>query len=196
VNRAIGLGIIEKAAQVHSARLLYNTSFSLPMKKYTALALLIPAFLGLIAPLPFTASAIAASKISKVAQYGPWRFSIQTLGSVGRTTKNPLDPESTLEASGHWVYARVRITNTSKTRQSAKNLILSTGSTLISSNGKAYDLDDQATGFFYDHLENRPFNPGESREINFFFDTPTRATFQRLEIPAMKSMSNIRLEFK
>ena len=166
------------------------------MKKSIVLALLIPALLGPIAALTTADHTIAASKMSKAAKYGPWQFSLHSLGSMGRTMKDPLDPDATVEAAGHWVYAQVRITNTSNTRQSAKNLILTTGSQLVSSQGKSYDLDNTATGYPYDHLEEKPFSPGESRDVKFFFDAPTNDTFQRLEIVTMKSLANIRLDFK
>lgn len=168
------------------------------MKKTIALTLLLLLIPSLITPCIalYSESAIAAApKVGKTAKYGVWQFSLQTLGTAGRTMKNPLDPESTLEAAGHWVYAQVRITNTSATRQSAKNLILAAGSTLVNPKGKSYDLDTEATGYFYDRLEEKPFSPGESRDIYFFFDTPTNESFQRLEIVAMKSLANIRLSF-
>lgn len=167
------------------------------MKRTIALAVLLlvlPSLLTSFIPF-YSESAIAAPKNSKTAKYGIWHFSLQTLGSAGRTMRNPLDPESTLEAAGHWVYAQVRITNTSATRQSAKNLIVTAGSTLVTPKGKSYDLDNEATGYVYDRLEEKPFSPGESRDIYFFFDTPTNESFQRLEIVAMKSLANIRLSF-
>ncbi len=165
-------------------------------RRIIALALLIPAFLQLIDPCPFANSAIVATKISKTAGNGIWKFSLQTIGSTGRTTRKPLEPDITLKASGHWVYAQVRITNISATRQSAKNLIITTSSTLVNAKGKSYELNDAATGDIYDLLENNFFSPGESRDIYFFFDTPTNETFQWLEIIVMKSLANIRLSFK
>lgn len=110
--------------------------------------------------------------------------------------KNPSDEDSTLEAAGHWVSVRVRITNTSKNRQSAKNLILTTGSKLIGAKGVSYNLDDDATGYIYESYENKPFSPGESRDIQLFFDTPKNESFRHLEVVAMNSLAPIRLAFR
>lgn len=167
-------------------------------KRFNALVLLAVLTPALFCPFPliYSESAIAASKSSKTGGSGIWHFSLQSLGSTGTTMKNPLAPGSILKASGHWVYVQVRITNTSSTRQSAKNLLLTTSSKLINPRGKAYDLNDIATEYVYNRLGANPFNPGESRDIYFFFDTPTHETFQRLEMVAIRSLVNIPLRFK
>jgi hypothetical protein len=169
------------------------------MKKYTGLALLLiltPSLLLSFMLVPMPESAIAAPRSRKTGGSGVWHLSLQALGSTGRAMRNPIDPDSTLKAAGQWVYVQVRITNTSATRQSAKNLILTTSSKLVNPSGKAYELDDIATEYVYNRLEAKPFNPGESRDIYFFFDTPTNEIFQRLEIVAIRSLVNIPLSLK
>lgn len=168
------------------------------MKKCTALAMLVillPQFPFLIGPL-YPESAIASPKSSKTGGTGIWHFSLQTLGSPGQMMKNPMVPGSTLKASGHWVYVQVRITNTSATPQSAKDLILTTNSKLVNPSGKAYKLSDIATEYIHNRLESKPFNSGESRDLYFFFDTPTNETFQQLEIVAVRPLVSIPLSFK
>jgi Domain of unknown function (DUF4352) len=164
------------------------------MKKSLALVLLIPALLGPIATLT-TAETAIASKVSKIAKFGPWRISVQSLGSIGRNTKNSYDENA--EAAGHWVVARVRITNSTKTRQSAKNTFYPTLTEITGARGKVYKADSSVTTFRADDkLDERPFNPGESRDIDIFFDTPTSEAFQKLEIPVHNSIANIQIDFK
>jgi Domain of unknown function (DUF4352) len=169
--------------------------------RYIALALLLPALLGPIATITTADRAIAEpSSISKSPKFGPWQFSVHSLASMGRTMKQPGGDGKVVEASGEWVVAQVRIKNATNSRQSIKNAVLLNGALLIGANGKKYEFDLDASGFwttpFNDHLEDRPFNPGEARTINLVFDAPKNEGFQRLEIPSMKSMANIRIDFK
>ncbi|MGL5063020.1 MAG: DUF4352 domain-containing protein [Microcoleus sp.] len=161
--------------------------------KNIAIALLLPALLGSIAIVSTPQTAIA-SKISKVTKFGPWQVSVQSLGSVGRNTKDVVGDN--VEAAGHWVVARVRVTNSTNSRQSAKNVFYPSLAELTGARGKVYRVDTEASFQVYESLEERPFNPGESRDIDVFFDTPKSEAFQKLEIPVHNSMANLRIDFK
>lgn len=206
------MGTIGKAVQCDPVRLLYNHSLSLPMKKrFIILGLLavpVIGFVGLVgaalmlpsSETPNTTKEIAQTKpvqLTKSGQskpFGPWLTTLQKVTSHGQKMKDPLDEDKTIEAAGQWVTAHIQIQNTSKSRQSLKDLFLWTAATIIDGKGTKKDADANiADTIKIIELEEKPFKPGEVRTVPIRFDIPEGSSIQRLDLPSVKSEANIKV---
>ena len=202
MNPAIGFGHHRKALTGSLCEGFVKYILSLPMKKSIALALLIPALLGPIAAITTTADSSIAAKPTKQPKrqtFGPWSVTLQEVSSAGRTIRSPYehDEGKQLQAAGQWVVARVRIQNNTSSRQSAKNVFYLNGAKIIDQNGRARELDNDASNWMSmdELIESKPFNPGESRDVILTFDMQSNARIQRLEIPVKGSSADLKVNF-
>jgi Domain of unknown function (DUF4352) len=131
--------------------------------------------LALLPVAPATAQAIQT----------PWKLTITTKGTAGRSiqVKDAYGNMEKMEAAGQWVGIDLSFKNTSGTRRSAKDVFAIGTAKLIDGAGNTYDVDRDASPSAYgDELDKKPFEPGESRAIRLYFDTPKTAKIQRLSI--------------
>ncbi len=149
---------------------------------------------------PSTAKAVAQTKpvqLTKSEQskpFGPWLTTLQKVTSHGQKMKDPSDEDKTIEAAGQWVTAHVQIQNTSKSRQSMKDLFLWTTATIIDGKGTKKDADSNiADTMKIIELEEKPFKPGEVRTVAIRFDIPEGSSIQRLDLRSVKSEADIKV---
>lgn len=176
-------------------------------KRFIALALVSPVILlvGAIALLPSSESSNAANpavsekpvKLVKSAvpkPVGPWLITLVKATSQGPKAKNWIDEDKTHEATGQWVTAHIQVKNTSKTRQSLKDVFFWPLATILDDKGGNKEADGDVTdpGKIIE-FEDKPFAPGEVRIIKLTFDIPEQASVQRIELGSAKSDAKLKV---
>ena len=179
-------------------------------KRIIVLALLSPVVLlvGAIALLPSpeststaksaapekTVNLLKSAKPETQKPVGPWLLTLNKVTTQGPKMQDWIDDSKTHEATGQWATAHIQVRNTSKARQSLKEIFNWTGATILDEKGNKKEPDSDVTDITkLREFEEKPFTPGEVRTIKLSFDIPEDASIQRLDLASFKSQAGIKV---
>jgi Domain of unknown function (DUF4352) len=130
---------------------------------------------GVDAPTDSAAKAVKVEAPEKIET--PWALTIGSQRDAGAKIQSAeLGGETkTLEAAGKWMVVMLDVSNTSKQRQSAKDVFSVMTAKLIDDAGNSHDVDSDAVSILDDTLDKKPFEPGGVRSVKLVFDVPKTA---------------------
>ncbi len=176
-------------------------------KRFIVLTLLSPVILltGAIALLPSSESTNAAKptvsekpvklvKSEPPKPVGPWLITLNKVTSQGPKANDWIDDTKTHEAAGQWVTAHIQVKNTSKSKQSLKEIFHWRGANILDGKGAKKEVDTDVTDSGkVTEFEEKPFAPGEVRTVQLSFDIPEDVAVQRLDLISFKSEAGIKV---